>query len=192
MGELPPHSGQGKVRRSRAGRSCKGLLPATSPGLWEGQESPGVVDPYPDLDPNAYTKPKLGPDPEHDPHSNPNPKPDLNPDPKPVPNPDPDLHPPNPSLVPDPNLSLALTPAQPDPNLAPEPVPGAPWGGGSGGRMTLPSRRRCRSLCRGTSRGCPRWTAWAPVMSQTPQSPPARHLRDTEVTITPRLGTGAL
>lgn len=44
---------------------------------------------------------------------------------------------------------------------------------------SVPSRRRCRSRCRGTSRGCPRWTAWAPVTSQTPQSPPARHLRDT-------------
>lgn len=104
-----------------------------------------MVDPPPGLDPDTYTKPKLGPEPERGPHPNPNPKPDPNPDPKPGPNPgpEPDLHPhpnPNPSLVPDPNLSLTLTPAQPDPNPAPEPVPGAlgaPRGGGSGGVPTF-------------------------------------------------------
>lgn len=40
----------------------------------------------------------------------------------------------------------------------------------------IPSRRRCQSQCRGTSPGSPRWKAWVPGGSQTPQSPPGRHL----------------
>lgn len=54
----------------------------------------------------------------------------------------------------------------------------------------VPSRRQCQSQCRGTSLGSPRWKAWVPGGSQTPQSPLGRHLEQAEFQSAGRLHLG--